>query len=333
MLGLDIGSKSIKVIETAQSGDKWVLKTSGIVAYSGNSPDKFQDDKEYETLAEIVKKLINQIKVSDKNVNIGLPEAQVFTRTIRFPLLSDEEISAAVKWESEQYIPIPANEAIIQYSVLEKDEKTASVSVLLVAAPKVVVEKYVKISRLAGLMPTSAETELIALNRSVSPMQGTALVLDLGASYSNIAISKDSNLVFSRSVPVAGDALSRALSQTMELNTQQSDEYKKTYGLSKDQLDGKVRVSLEPIVNVLIEEIKKVIHFYQTEEKGQLPTSVILSGGTSMMNDLAPSISNSLGLETLLADPFQRIQVDQETLKSLKEFSPYYGVACGLAMR
>src|SRR5688572_8575820 len=135
MVGIDIGSKSIKIIELAKAGASWQMKASGAVGYVGVSPDKAQDDKELEAISEVLKKIITQIGITSKDVNLALPESLVFTRVIKFPLLSEEEVSAAVKWEAEQYIPIPVAEAVIQYSILEKNEATSQTSVLLVAAP------------------------------------------------------------------------------------------------------------------------------------------------------------------------------------------------------
>lgn len=333
MIGLDIGTRSIKVVELDSSKDSWNLRASGIVGYTGNSPDKFVDEKEFQALSAIIKNLIKQVNVSGKDVSISLPESAVFTRSIKFPNLSDEEVAAAVKWESEQYIPIPINEAIVQHTILERGEGGAGVSVLLVAAPRDVVEKYVKVVRLAGLVPTFVETELIASSRSLCPGTGVSLLVDIGAGSTNIAICEKGNLVFSRSVPVAGVALTRALSQGLSLQDVQSEEYKKTYGLTPGQLENKVKVSLESVVNMLIDEIKKAVHFYQTEEKGAAPNIVVLSGGSSLLKELPSYFTNMLGMETVLGNPFSKINMDPDTQKSLASYAPYYAVACGLAMR
>ncbi|WKZ25748.1 MAG: type IV pilus assembly protein PilM [bacterium] len=333
MVGIDIGTKSIKIIELAQSGNSWVLKASGAVGYAGVSPDKAQTDEELNAVSEVLKKIINQIGVNTKDVNLSLPESLVFTRVIKFPLLSDEEVSAAVKWEAEQYIPIPTAEAVIQYTVLSRNETTSQTSVLLVAAPKAIVEKYVKVARLAGLTPVAAETELTAMARSLSPDKGVSLLLDLGSSATDMSIVKDTKVVFTRSIPVAGEAFTRAVSQGLGINAQQAEEYKKTYGLSTDQLEGKVRQALEPIFKMVIDEIKKAIHFYQSEEKGDTPTSVIITGGASTMPDIVTYLTESLGIETVVGSPFAKINLDSETLKGLAPYASIYAAAVGLAMR
>src|SRR3989344_8022564 len=140
MVGIDIGSKTIKIVEVQKEGGAFSLAASGIVSYSGNAVEKMTDEKEFAALGAIVKKLHAEAGVSEKNVTLSIPEPQVFTRTIRFQLLTDAEIASAVKWEAEQYIPIPVAEAIIQHTILQRDERASppEVLVLLVAAPRIV---------------------------------------------------------------------------------------------------------------------------------------------------------------------------------------------------
>ncbi len=333
MIGIDIGSKSIKVIELSGSSAGWKLKSSGAVGYTGVSPNKAVEEGDYAAIANVLKKLVSQIGITSKEVNLSLPEALIFTRIIKFPLLSDEEVASAVRWEAEQYIPIPVNEAVIQYTILERNTALASVSVLLVAAPKVIVEKYVKVIRLAGLVPVSAETELTALSRSLSPSTGLSMLLDMGSSTTSMSIVKDSNTVFTRSIPVAGEAFTRAVAQSLGIEPSQAEEYKKTYGLSPDQLEGKVKIALEPVLRIVVDEIKKAIQFYQSEEKGDAPGSIIITGGASSMPDIIPFLAENLSVEAVLGDPFGKVSIDPETAKQLAPYSSIYGSAVGLAMR
>ncbi len=335
MVGIDIGSKTIKVVELEKEGSGFNLLASGIVGYQSQPITKIEDEKEFAAIGQILRKLHNEAGVTGKEVNISVPESQVFTRTIKFPLLTDAEIASAVKWESEQYIPIPINEAIIQHTILERNEKSSppEVLVLLIAAPRIVVEKYVRVAAAAGLNVTSVETELVALTRALAPTDKTVLLVELGASSTNIAISKAGLLSFSRSIPIAGEAFTRAVSQSLGVNAQQAEEYKKTYGLESSQLEGKVKGALDPVLRMVVDEIKKAIHYYQTEEKGEAPGSIIISGGTSGLPDIISMLTGALGVEVLVANPFSHVALDAETAKKLAPFSPLYSVAVGLAER
>lgn len=334
-VGIDIGSKTIKIVELAKEGQTWRLKGSGIVGYKGESLDKSLDGRIETLLAEAIKKLHAAAKISSREVSIALPEPQVFTRTIKFPPLTDNEIASAVKWEAEQYIPIPIADAIVQHQIIERREKITppEVIVLLVAAPRALVEKYIRVVQAAGLTVVGVETEVISLVRSLAPLQGVSLVIDFGAGSTDIAISKNGVLSFSRSIPTAGEAFTRAVAQSLGVQIQQAEEYKRAYGLSQGQLEGKIKGAIDPVFRVVTDEIKKAIHFYQTEEGGEAPTSIILSGGTSGMPEVVSLLTKFLGLEVIIGNPFAKVIVDPDVAKSITPYAPLYSIAVGLALR
>ncbi len=334
-VGIDIGSKTIKVVELKMESGKPVLKAAGIVGVKNLSIEKIQDESQFTEFSAIIKKLLVDAKISQKEVFISLPESAVFTRNLKFPLLTDQEIASAVKWQAEDIIPIPLKDAIFQHIVLERRENTQppEVSVLVVAAPRILVEKYVKLLSLAGLTVVGVETELLALARSLSVPAKTLLIIDFGAKGTNMAIVKNDKLTFSRTIPTGGEAISRAIAQNLSIDPTQAEEYKKTYGLSTTQLEGKVSNSIIPVFKIIVEEIKKAIHFYQTDEKGELPSITVLSGGSAGLPDLAGTLAKDIGTEVIIANPFAKISMGSESAASLKPFAPLYSVAVGLALK
>jgi len=334
-VGLDIGSQSIKIAEVKKDGNVLRLNASGIIGYNGVSPDQSTNNKELVALSGAIKKLHGETKATSKDVYISLPESLVFTRTIKFPMLTDQEIASAIKWESEQYIPIPISEAIVQYQIIERRENASppEVRILLVAARKDLVEKYVKLVQMAGLNVVGIETELLALVRALAPLDKSTVILDFGSKSTDIAISNKGQLGFSRSILTAGDALTRALAKGFGINVQQAEQYKRTYGLSQTQLEGKVKQVLDPVVKLVADEIKKAIQFYQGEEKGDPPTSVIVTGGTAGMPELISSLSETLGMEIVMGNPFAKLSLDTATAKKLQGFAPVYSIAVGLALK
>lgn len=338
MIGLDIGSKTIKVVELSPSGNTFDLKAAGVVGIAGLEVEHLIEEKDYASLAETIKKLFRDARISGREINLALSESQVFSRTLKFPLLTDQEVSSAVKWEAEEYIPIPLEEAVVQHQIIERRETgTASappqVTVLLVAVPKAVVEKYLKVVSLAGLTCNAVETELIALVRSLAPKEQTVLIVDFGARSTDLAIARNGQFMFSRSIQTAGEAFTRAVGQYLGVATAQAEEYKKTYGMDPAQLEGKVGTALEPVFRVVAEEIKKVVHYYQVEEHGQAPTTLILSGGTSGLPGIAPTLTKLLGIEVVIGNPFSNVRLDQAAAQNLASYAPLYAVSAGLAMR
>lgn len=334
-VGLDIGSKTIKVVELENENNKFALKSAGVIGHSGISLEAMQDEKSMADLAVIIKKLFGDTKISTKNVAIALPEAQVFTRAISFPLLTDQEVSSAVKWEAEQYIPFPVAEAIVQHQIVERRENSTppGITVLLVASPRNLVEKYIKLLTMAGLNAVGVETELLSLCRSIAPENQTAVIVDFGASSTDIAITKNGQLCFSRSVATGGEAFSRAIAQSLGVNQTQAEEYKKAYGFAASKLEGKVGSALEPVFTIISEEIKKSISFYQSEQKGEAPGSIILTGGTSGLPDATAKLTKVLGIEVIIGNPFLKVAVDPAAAKNLAAYAPLYPIAVGLAMR
>ena len=98
-------------------------------------------------------------------------------------------------------------------------------------------------------------------------------------------------------------------------------------------LEGKVKATLDPVFGLVIDEIKKAIHFYQTEEKGDAPSAVVITGGTSTMPEAISTLSDLLGLEVVVGNSFAKVKVTPQVAKDLQAYAPLYSVAVGLALR
>lgn len=329
-IGLDIGSHSIKAVALNREGKVWRLIAAGVAATP--SPGiSAESEKALVAVSEAIKKLFSDAKINDKKVSLALPEPIVYTRLIPFPPLSDTEVSSAMEWQIESYIPIPKRDAFYDHQIVSRSEK--EVEVLLVAAPKGTVEKYMRVVEQANLEPVSIETELIALSRSIAPPNKRAIVVDLGASSTDAAVVINGQLVFSRSFPTAGEALTRAVAQAIGVQTHQAEEYKRTYGLESSQLEGKVKQAIDPVLSVVVDELKKAAGFWENDHPNQPIEAVILSGGTAGLPELIPILTNFLGTEVIIGDPFARVVRDEKVAKALASYAPLYAIAVGLAMK
>lgn len=337
-IGLDIGSHSIKLVELLEDKSVYTLHAAGLVP----NPSKIQssnDKKDKEAVAIAIKKLFADAVVSGRMVNIALPESQVFTRVIQMPRLSERELSSAIRWEAEQYVPLPLEQVSLDYSLLE-DGATAQTSsdtmdVLLVASPKILIEKYVEILELADLSIAVAETEILAATRAMARTitnVKNAIILSLGAQTSDMAIVRNGTLAFTRSISVGGEALSRALSQGFGFEQHQAEEFKRTYGLEKDKLEGKIVAATKPVMDTIVGEMKRAIAFFQERYKDERVQVVLLSGGTARLPGLVVYMAEQLGIETQIANPFIGIKRDQR-FSVLDAQGPTFAVAIGLALR
>ena len=331
--GLDIGSHNIKAVQLKKDKDKFQ-----IIAF-GSSPSTIKGllseaESDLVTLAESIKKLYQDVKIKTRNVVTALPQDQVFTRVITLPHLSEEEIESALQWEAEQYIPIPLSEAILTHEVVGKsrEDSKENIDVLLAATPKSLVEKTIKVLKMANLNPLSIEMEIISLARSlVGPDNQSVLVVDLGAKATDVAIIENGMVVLVYSIPTAGEALTRAVSLELGLEASQSEAYKKSYGIDPEKLEGKISNAIKPILNTIVNEIKKAIQFYQ--EKGKNIERVILSGGGAGLPEVNTFLARETGLEVQIGDPFGRIVEDGLLGKIPAQERVLYSVAVGLAMK
>jgi type IV pilus assembly protein PilM len=113
----------------------------------------------------------------------------------------------------------------------------------------------------------------------------------------------------------------------------QAEEYKRAYGLSGSQLEGKIKGALDPVFRMVVDEMKKAIHFYQTEEKGEAPRSIVLAGGTAGMPEAISILTKLMGIEVVIGNPFAKVALDPEVARTLMPYAPLYAISVGLAMR
>jgi len=334
--GLDIGSRALKVVQVEKSGDKYRLVALGIApAPAGGILSEAAHD--LTSLSESIKKLRADAKITTNNVAVALPEDKVFTRVIEMPPLTEDELASAIKWEAEQYIPIPLAEVSIDYQIVSKPDKgeDKKMEVLLVAAPKQLIEKHLRVLENAGLRAVSLETEIVAIARSVAPPDSTpTLVVDLGARATDMAIVDSGQIVFTRSIGTAGEALTRAVASQLKLEPAQAEEYKKAYGVDPAQLEGKVKGAIGPIIDVVVKEMEKALEFYRSKHAENPVKRVVLTGGTAGLPEVVSLIAQKLGIEVQLADPFARLEKEEEIIAKLPEgAAPLYAIAIGLALK
>lgn len=334
MFGLDIGTNSIKVVQLEGRAQKYALAAAGIAVV--NSGGVMGTDDDLKSTSQIVKKLISDTKINAKQVCLSIPESQAFTRLIKLPYLSDEEVSSAISWQAEPYIPIPIQEASLSHVILERREpgtqNAGGVDVLLVASPKSLIQRYLRVAEFVGIEVVSVETELIAASRAIAPREGTSVIVDIGALATNIAVVKKGQVVVSRSITTAGDTLTRAISNALSVSLEQAESYKKTYGLNASQLEGKVKEILAPVFMAIVEEIKKSIQYYRVEVKAEDDvTLAVVTGGGAGLAEIVPYLSENLGIEVALADPFSGVVMDSAVMKTITSYAPLYSVAVGLA--
>lgn len=333
LIGLDIGSTSLKIVELSPAGrGKWKLMSAASMPSPAGSSGAGRTL--VQTMAAGIIKLVREAGVRSRRVVAALPEDQVFSHVVEMPLLKDSEIEQALTWQVEQFIPIPREQAVWSWEVVKRDESAGGMEVMLVAVPKNLAEWYRSVIEQAGLEPAALETELMATARAVVDATiSLSVVVDIGAKGTDMGVVRSGKLVFSRTIPTAGEAFTRAVESTLGLDTAQAEKYKTTYGFSKDQMGGKLAEAMRPVMVLIAQEMRKMIDFYLNKHGGEPVRSATITGGVAAMPDVVGTLSGLVGLEVVVGNPFVKVMLDDAQRKALQGMEPFYSTVVGLAMK
>ena len=341
IVGLDIGVSSIKLVQLLPDSNGFSMGAVGKIATPQNSLYS-ESQLDQKNLAQAASNLFKESKATTNAVSISLLESSVATKVIEMPLLNDNELASAIKWEAEQYIPWPIDEVSLDWQVLKRPDAgvkavDAKMQVLLVAAPTALVNKYVNILKMANLEVVSVETEVLSIARSVylSDISApTTMVLDIGSMNTNICIEENGVLVFSRTIATGGVSLTRAVANELSLDFNQAEEYKKTYGLDQTKLSGRVAQAIKPIFDVIVNEIKRAFAFYQNIKPDGGIKRIVVSGGSAKLPGIVFYIASQLSdVEIQFADPWKNIKFPQKIVYDPRTEGCDYTTAVGLAMK
>lgn len=333
-VGIDFGNHSVKAVQLRD-----VDRHPTLVSYASqptpvgviNSEDEVHQQK----LSDSLKILFNEGRFKTRNVVVALPEFSIFTRFLEFPGVKEEELEDAVHWQAKQVVPIPIKEVQMSWILLGRDESRNSFRVLLVAAPKKLIEIYMNVLEKAKLEPIAMETEGISSGRAIfrSAHVQSAVILDFGSQSTDMAIMSEGDLIFSQSISVGSDSLTRAISTDFSFEFAQAEEYKRNYGLDQTQLDGKIHASLKLVVDSIVAEIRRGIEFYKTRTLLAPPDQYMLIGDGALLPGLVEYLAQNMGVNVQLADPWIGVRMSSKQQTILSRSGPAYAVAVGLALK
>ena len=332
--GLDIGSDSIKIVELSGSKNNFQLQTMGLIKTPGLGIDS-DSERDLITVAETIRKLKKEIRVSSNNVVASISDRHSFSHLLEMPKMSLDELNQAIPWEAENIIPQPLAEVNLDWEIIEDSDLAGQnkIKVLLVAASKVLVNKYLRVLKMAELEPVALESEFLSTIRFFKSIANNSdlLVANLGLKSLDLVLIHKGNLLLSRSLPTDGEALTRSLSTTLSMELSAAEEYKKAYGLSS-QLEGKVALAMDPILKIIGNEIKKAVHYYEEKSKSPLKL-MVLSGGSALLPGIAEHFTRMLNLEVQIANSLAVVKADEKIKETFRNFSPLFVVSMGLAMK
>lgn len=327
--GLDIGSSSIKLVEL--SG-----KNVTLAAITANPTGKVGVDlvpADQNSLVEAVKNLLTVNKVKNRRVVVSIPESLVYTRVMSFPIMSSPELATAIRWEAEQIIPYPIDKLELSWVVLYRPKNNLSIEkmkVLVVAVPSKISSAYVNFMDLLGLEVIRVENEIVSVTRSLiiaRKLSGVNLVVDLGFSNTKMVVADSAQIYTNYLSSLGGMAFTRIIADSFKLAVTQAEEYKRAYGLTKTQFEGKLFAAMEPVLSGLVGDIKKVVASYLSFYPDRKIDRLILIGGGAFLAGLVPVLTEQTGLEVGIGNAFEGLKITE----NIRSLGPVYAVATGLA--
>lgn len=329
----DIGSYSVKVVVFSGSGEN--IQIEKAIEVANPTGVSFPTQKlQLSQLQGLIASIISEHKIPTSGVRFSLSENIVSTQLIEMPNLSDAELASAITWQAEQYLPIPKEELVSEYQVLSRPDPKMStgqkMQVLLVGTRKMIIEQTVAMFRANGIELELLENQTVSLARQLSlPAEApNTMLIQIGASLMTILVLRRGQPFFVLNYPEAGDLLTKALMNNFSISKDKAEEYKKAFGLLADQGEGKIAAALQPVIDLIIGNIRNAISFFSTKNDQEKIERLLVAGGSAQLPGLASYLQNTFNLETSLVDNFAGFKGNIPT-----QDQPAYSVALGLAKR
>lgn len=310
LFGLDIGFNNLKVMQTVSQNNKKRVVGYGVANFQ---PEAIKDGIiiDPEALAKATnelfkKRLVGQI--TTRRVALAIPANRAFNRTMTLPKMKKKDIPDAVRLETEQYVPMPIDELYVDYSIISNTDK--GIELLVVAAPRTIVDSYLTYARLLGLEPVAIETTIAASSRLFVQAEQSdvpTVLIDLGSLSSDLTVY-DKTLIVTGTVPGGGDSFTNAIANKLNVSKQEAHIIKTKYGLGLSKKQKEITECLDPIINQLSKEIRRMVRYYEerTTTNDKIRQIVTMGGGANMPG-LSEHLTSTLRLPVRMCDPWQQL--------------------------
>jgi len=308
VFGFDIGYNSVKVMQIDTSSK--IHKVVGY-AYTSFSDKAIKNGVivDPEAIAKEVYPLFTRHMIGTidtKRVVAALPVSKTFNRVLSLPKMPMDDLEEAIKVEAEQYIPVPIDKLYIDYDINESNELD-NYEILIVAAPKNIVDSYLVLFELLGLEVALLETSISAATRLVMHAEQTdlpTLIIDFGSVSTDLSIF-DSTLRVTGTVSEGGDTITKAIADELKVTLKQAQVIKTKHGLGPGKRQAQIRKALEPLLSKLVIETKKMVRFYQDRSgvDKKLEQVIILGGGANMPG-LADYLTDKIRIPARTCNPW-----------------------------
>ena len=341
LVGVDIGSSAIKVVELkpgGKGGNEYQLTNLGLEPLP---PEAIVDGAIMDSGAVIdaIQRLFTAQKIKTNDVATSVSGNAVIVKKISLPQMTTEELAESIHWEAEQYIPFDIQDVSLDYEVVEGGGSGGNMDVLLVAVKKDKIGDYTSAISQAGKNPAIVDVDVFALQNCYEVNYGidagrVVALLNVGASIMNINITKGATSIFNRDIAVGGNQYTDAIQKDLNLSFDQAEALKKGA-----QVEGANPDNLQPILQAVSEnialEIQKTFDFFKATSSEDRIDRIFLSGGTAKVKGLQELLADRFDAGVELLNPFNSVTYNPRDFDPdfISDIGPSAAIAVGLAAR
>ncbi|HEX7124979.1 MAG TPA: type IV pilus assembly protein PilM [Thermodesulfobacteriota bacterium] len=338
LVGLDIGSSSIKLLELKGVRGGYQLVHFGHAPLHGEAivEGALMDAA---AVADTIRSLVQAHKVKTKDVATSVSGHSVIIKKISLPTMSDKELADQIRWEAEQYIPFDINDVNLDFQVLDRGGAGGQMEVMLVAAKKNMITDYSAVVAEAGLNPAVVDVDSFALSNMFEvnypeERDRTVALINIGCSVLNLNVVRKGTAAFNRDVSIGGKQFTEELQKQFGLSAEDAEAAKLGKGgggVGKDD----VLAALQPVAGSIAGEVSRSLDFFGSTAPDERISKILLSGGAARTPGLAEVIAERTGVPVEMANPFKKIAYDPKVFdpEHIEYMGPSAAVAVGLALR
>lgn len=338
LVGLDIGSRSIKAAQIVDSKRGPALKHFGIVDIPHGAIEEGTIN-DPESVAQSIMQLFKSNGIKQNNVAVSIGGYSVIVKKINVQTMAEEQLQETIHFEAEQYIPFDISDVNLDFQILGENETNPNqMNVFLVAAKKEMVNDYINLVNLAGLNPCIVDVEAFALQNTFESnynvQDDNIALIDIGASKTSLNILKGNSSVFMRDVSLGCGQINQKIMSLIDCSFEEAEQLK--YGDNPDKLTPE---DLKGIVSSVVAdwctEIRRALDFfYSTYPEDQIKR-IILSGGGANISEFRQLLATEASADVESINPFQKFHREGKTFDDayIKQIGPQAAISMGLAMR
>ncbi|HZB47248.1 MAG TPA: type IV pilus assembly protein PilM [Pyrinomonadaceae bacterium] len=339
LVGLDIGSSSVKAVELQGKPGSLSLASLG---FAPLQPDTVVDGQimELNDVSHVISSVFQSQQIKTERVAAGVSGSSVIVKNIIVPQMTREELEESIDWHAEEHIPFDISDVSLDYQVVGSGPD--SLHVLMAACKRDFVANLKQAIQLAGKQPAIIDVDAFALQNCYEvnyqpPDDLVVALLNVGASTMNINILRGVRSVFTRDVSVGGNQYTSVLQKELGLTYEQAEAVKRGGEAPASVQAEEIEAALESVSDMLALEISKTFDFYRAtaDDNDGSVQKILISGGGSKLRGLPEFLSNRFEMPVERLDPFRTIKVDARRFdpEYMREVVPEMAVAVGLALR